>query len=157
MPNIVTRTLDVTQDEQTASVVAGIVEAEGRIDCVVNNAGSMCIGVCDFSSPPWSSSSEPNRPPGPIVDIPPSAALGKPEPISIGTSEALTSDLIRCLRSQCGGSSPPFPCSLPAHGRPPLGFDRQHRFSSGGNTNTMECVVLRREGRSPLADRNPPL
>lgn len=52
VPNIVTRTLDVTQDEQTASVVAGIVEAEGRIDCVVNNAGSMCIGVYDFSSPP---------------------------------------------------------------------------------------------------------
>ena len=51
VPNIVTRTLDVTQDEQTASVVAGIVEAEGRIDCVVNNAGSMCIGVYDFSSP----------------------------------------------------------------------------------------------------------
>ena len=60
VPNIVTRTLDVTQDEQTASVVAGFVEAEGRIDCVVNNAGSMCIGVCDFSSPLWSPSSEPN-------------------------------------------------------------------------------------------------
>lgn len=47
MPNIVTRTLDVTQDEQVASVVAEVVEAEGRIDCIVNNAGTLCIGVCD--------------------------------------------------------------------------------------------------------------
>ena len=45
VPNIVTRTLDVTQDEQVASVVAGIVEAESRIDCIVNNAGSVCMGV----------------------------------------------------------------------------------------------------------------
>jgi len=44
VPNIVTRTLDVTKDEQVTSVVAGIVEAEGKIDCIVNNAGSMCIG-----------------------------------------------------------------------------------------------------------------
>jgi len=51
VPNIITKTLDVTQDEQIASVVAGIVEAEGRIDCVVNNAGSLCIGVCDLSCP----------------------------------------------------------------------------------------------------------
>ena len=82
VPNIATRTLDVTQDEQIASVVAGIVEAEGRIDCVVNNAGSMCIGVCDLSCPRWSQAL--NRPTsGPIVDVPPSVALSKPEPISI--------------------------------------------------------------------------
>jgi len=54
VPNIVTRTLDVTKDEQVTSVVAGIVEAEGKIDCIVNNAGGLCIG--------------------PIVDIPPSTA-----------------------------------------------------------------------------------
>jgi NADP-dependent 3-hydroxy acid dehydrogenase YdfG len=47
VPNIVTKTLDVTKDEQVASVVAEIIEAEGRIDCIVNNAGSMCIGVYD--------------------------------------------------------------------------------------------------------------
>jgi NADP-dependent 3-hydroxy acid dehydrogenase YdfG len=47
VPNIVTRTLDVTKDEQVTSVVAGIVEAEGKIDCIVNNAGGLCIGVWD--------------------------------------------------------------------------------------------------------------
>lgn len=46
MPNIITRTLDVTQDDHVTSVVAEIMEAEGRIDCIVNNAGSLCIGVC---------------------------------------------------------------------------------------------------------------
>ena len=51
VPNITTRTLDVTRDEQIASVVAGIVEAEGRIDCVVNNAGGMCIGMCELPCP----------------------------------------------------------------------------------------------------------
>ena len=46
VPNIVTRALDVTQDDQIASLVAETMEAEGRIDCIVNNAGSLCIGVC---------------------------------------------------------------------------------------------------------------
>ena len=60
LPNIATRTLDVTQDEQVASVVAGIVEAEGRIDCIVNNAGSLCIGVCGPLLFSMKSSTEPS-------------------------------------------------------------------------------------------------
>ena len=48
VPNIVTKMLDVTRDEQVASVVAGIMEVEGRIDCIVNNAGGLCMGTCDL-------------------------------------------------------------------------------------------------------------
>jgi hypothetical protein len=47
VPNIVTRTLDVTKDEQVVAIVAEIAEVEGRIDCIINNAGSLCIGMCD--------------------------------------------------------------------------------------------------------------
>ena len=87
VPNIVTRTLDVTQDKQITSVVAEVVEAEGRIDCVVNNAGGMCIGMCDLSCPRCSPAL--NRASSdPIVDVPPSVALGKPEPISISYPQA---------------------------------------------------------------------
>jgi NAD(P)-dependent dehydrogenase (short-subunit alcohol dehydrogenase family) len=79
VPNIFTRTLDVTQDEQVASVVAGIVEAEGRIDCIVNNAGGISIGVCDPPLFPMKSSRT-RASSGPVVDATPSAALSKPEP-----------------------------------------------------------------------------
>jgi 1-acylglycerone phosphate reductase len=43
-PNIETMTLDVQSDEQAKAVVASIIDKEGRIDVLVNNAGAMCIG-----------------------------------------------------------------------------------------------------------------
>jgi len=43
-PNIERLALDVTNDANVNAVVATIVEREGRIDIVVNNAGSMCHG-----------------------------------------------------------------------------------------------------------------
>ncbi len=43
--DIQTLTLDVCSDENVLSVVATILEQEGKIDVVVNNAGVNCAGV----------------------------------------------------------------------------------------------------------------
>lgn len=43
-PNIKTRVLDVLSDENVDSVVKTIIDAEGRIDVLVNNAGAICAG-----------------------------------------------------------------------------------------------------------------
>ena len=50
-PGIERRSLDVTSDSHVNDVIAGVIEKEGRIDIVVNNAGVMCHGTsCDQSS-----------------------------------------------------------------------------------------------------------
>ena len=43
-PNVETMTLDVQSDEQAKAVVASIIENEGRIDVLVNNAGAISVG-----------------------------------------------------------------------------------------------------------------
>lgn len=43
--SIRTVALDVTSDEQVESAVKKIVDDEGRIDVLVNNAGVICVGV----------------------------------------------------------------------------------------------------------------
>ncbi|TFY50172.1 hypothetical protein EVJ58_g11156, partial [Rhodofomes roseus] len=43
-PNIERLALDVTNDANVNEVVASVIEREGRIDIVINNAGSMCHG-----------------------------------------------------------------------------------------------------------------
>jgi len=43
-PNIETLALNVNNDDEVRSVVKHIIDAEGRIDVVVNNAGGICIG-----------------------------------------------------------------------------------------------------------------
>ncbi len=50
-PNIRTLVLDVTNDEQVNSVAQEIYNAEGKIDIVVNNAGSPAIGKIHTSIP----------------------------------------------------------------------------------------------------------
>ncbi|TFY67407.1 hypothetical protein EVJ58_g1643 [Rhodofomes roseus] len=44
-PNISTLKLDVTSDEDVAEVVKTVLEREGNIDIVVNNAGGPCSGM----------------------------------------------------------------------------------------------------------------
>jgi 1-acylglycerone phosphate reductase len=44
-PNIEKMSLDVTSDDDVQRVVRDILEIEGRIDVVVNNAGILAIGV----------------------------------------------------------------------------------------------------------------
>ena len=44
-PNIERLALDVTNDANVRQVVETIIEREGRIDIVVNNAGAMCHGT----------------------------------------------------------------------------------------------------------------
>ncbi len=44
-PEIRRIAMDVTDDEQVQSAVKDIIDAEGRIDIVLNNAGLLCIGV----------------------------------------------------------------------------------------------------------------
>ena len=47
-PGIERRSLNVTSDSNVNVVIAGVIEKEGRIDIVVNNAGVMCHGAsCD--------------------------------------------------------------------------------------------------------------
>lgn len=52
-PGIERLALDITSDANVKDVVANVIEREGRIDIVVNNAGVMCHGAsrssqCDF-------------------------------------------------------------------------------------------------------------
>lgn len=47
-PNIKLLVLDVTNTEQIEKVVSTIIEEDGRIDVLVNNAGTPCPGM--FSS-----------------------------------------------------------------------------------------------------------
>jgi 1-acylglycerone phosphate reductase len=47
--NIMRRKLDVTSDEDVNAVVEEIMETEGRIDIVVNNAGVLGISTLPFS------------------------------------------------------------------------------------------------------------
>jgi len=49
-PDIQKLSLDVTSDDAVQHVVEAIVEREGRIDVVVNNAGTMCPGVADSAN-----------------------------------------------------------------------------------------------------------
>jgi len=44
-PDIQKLSLDVTSDEAVQRVVEDIMEREGRIDVVVNNAGALCLGM----------------------------------------------------------------------------------------------------------------
>ena len=44
-PNIEKLTLDVLSDEQVTSVVKNIIEKDGQIDVLVNNAGVNCAGA----------------------------------------------------------------------------------------------------------------
>ena len=44
-PNIHRLKLDVTDDENVDQVVKTIVDTEGRIDVLVNNAGANCAGT----------------------------------------------------------------------------------------------------------------
>ena len=44
-PNIEKVTLDVLSDEQVTSVVKNIIEKDGQIDVLVNNAGVNCAGA----------------------------------------------------------------------------------------------------------------
>ena len=44
-PNIERLALDVTNDANVKEVVETVIEREGRIDIVVNNAGAMCHGT----------------------------------------------------------------------------------------------------------------
>ena len=44
-PNVQKLTLDVTNEENIQQVVDTIVQKEGRIDVLVNNAGVLCVGM----------------------------------------------------------------------------------------------------------------
>ena len=44
-PNVEKLALDVTSDASVQKVVKAIIDKEGRIDMVVNNAGSNCPGT----------------------------------------------------------------------------------------------------------------
>ena len=46
--NIERLTLDVTNDANVKEVIATIIEREGRIDIVVNNAGAPCHGASAY-------------------------------------------------------------------------------------------------------------
>ena len=46
-PSIQKFALDVTSDDAIQGVVHGIVEREGKIDVVVNNAGFFCPGMAN--------------------------------------------------------------------------------------------------------------
>ena len=48
-PAIEKLTLDVTKQDTIDSVVKTIIEKEGRIDVLVNNAGVLCAGEHDLS------------------------------------------------------------------------------------------------------------
>lgn len=54
-PEIAKLALDVTSDENVQSVIKTIIEREGHIDMVVNNAGANCPGIY----PPQPSAIEP--------------------------------------------------------------------------------------------------
>lgn len=43
-PNVKTHVLDVNSDENVKALVQDIIDTEGRIDLLVNNAGVMCVG-----------------------------------------------------------------------------------------------------------------
>lgn len=47
-PRIERLSLDVTSDDDVRRVIHHVVEVEGRIDIVVNNAGAMCAGNADL-------------------------------------------------------------------------------------------------------------
>ena len=49
--NIERLTLDVTNDANVKEVIATIIEREGRIDIVVNNAGAPCHGTPAYWAP----------------------------------------------------------------------------------------------------------
>lgn len=49
-PGIERLTLDITSDANIQAVVATVLEREGRIDIVVNNAGVMCHGASQHCS-----------------------------------------------------------------------------------------------------------
>jgi NAD(P)-dependent dehydrogenase (short-subunit alcohol dehydrogenase family) len=42
------RVMDVTSDDQVALTVQSILEEQGKIDVVVNNAGAIAIGLSDL-------------------------------------------------------------------------------------------------------------
>ena len=46
--NIRTRKLDVLDESAVKDVIADIVDTEGRIDIVVNNAGAPCHGTSAY-------------------------------------------------------------------------------------------------------------